>query len=261
MIVGFNRCLSVTLPTLEAKVIEPIIAAGHDVSVDIVVSRTRASIVNPRSEEFGHAEWDLPPEASRFRTKTLNARLLNLRVTPRFFLAKRRGDPWPESHFTNLRNLVNVLKVQHIAAQWIDDSADLIFFLRPDLMPVDTFDISRYADTAREAVVVPYWHPYRGVNDRLALMPPSIAHRYLERWQLIPHYLRKGKKLHSERFLKYVLRNVRVEPIMVERFNRMRIGGVELQEDFMQLIDPKIPANLGIIPDTNGDYLPRQERR
>ena len=257
MLVGFNRCLSVTMPVIEQRVLQPMRDAGCEVSVDVVVSRSRRRVVNTRSAESGKPEWRLPPSATRHRVRTVNARLLDLRVRPRFLAAKRVGDPWPESNFKNLRNQVSILKLQQLAAHRMDDDADLVFFIRPDLMPVDVFDIGRYLDVASEAVVVPYWHPFGGYNDRLALMPPHLARRYLGRWQLIPYYLSTGRVLHAERFLRFALRKHRVEQVMVERFNRMRVGGVELQEDFLAFLPAWKWERVGVIPGTNGDYAPR----
>jgi hypothetical protein len=257
MLVGFNRCLSVTMPAFEDKVLQPLRDAGCDVSVDIIVSRSRRRVVNPRSGESAAAEWDLPPSARRYRTRTHSATLLDLRVWRRFRAARRVGDPWPDSNFKNLRNQVAVLKLQHMASRRIDDGVDLVLFVRPDLMPLDVFDIGRYIDIAADAVVVPYWHPFGGHNDRVALMPPQLAHRYLGRWQLIPYYLSTGRVLHAERFLRFTLRKHPVEPVMVERFNRMRVGGVELHEDFLAFLPARKWQAVGIIPGTNGDFPPR----
>ena len=257
MLVGFNRCLSASMPAIEAKVLQPLRDAGCEVSVDILVSRSRRTVVNLRSGESGSGEWKLPPSATRYRTRTWNATLLDLRVRSRFRAALRVGDPWPESDSKNLRNQISILKLQHLTVRRIDDGADLVFFIRLDLMPLDDFDIGRYADIASDAVVVPYWHPFGGYNDRLALMPPHLARRYLGRWQLIPYYLSTGRVLHAERFLRFALRKHRVEQVMVERFNRMRVGGVEHHEDFLAYLPAWKWERVGIIPGTNGDYPPR----
>jgi len=252
IIAGFNRCMSTTFPAIETRIIEPLRNAGCDVSVDMFIGRSRTPIINTRSNENGTGEWELPDAAMKYPFRYLDADRIERRTRRLFEKARKVGDPWPESNFKNLRNQVSMLEMLRIAGRKVDRRADAVLYVRPDLLPLDDFDIARYADLVATTVVVPYWHRFKGYNDRVALMPPKAARAHLGRIRLARSFLAKNKKLHSERFLKHVMRDFPVAEVMTERFVRARIGGVLAEENFEHRMESERLVELGVVPGTNG---------
>jgi len=259
VIAGFNRCLSVTYPIINKLVIKALQDDGVKVRVDLIISRTKKQVINPRSHEIGKPEWRIPTFTKDHTCRTYNASIIDWRAKKMYSWAKSLGDPWPESNFKNLRNVVGQLKMLHIAARHIDKASDAILYLRPDLIPLDRFTISRYENRLQLASIFPYWHSWGGLNDRVALLRQEDAHIYFNRLLAAPQYLSQGQMLHAEKFMGFAMRESKVEQVMLERFTRARIGGVLQSENFEHGLTPEMLIDLGVEPGTNGNFLARSE--
>jgi len=162
IIAGFNRCLSHTYPIIYKNVIEALQEDGVDLRVDLFISRTKRKLTNTRSSEVGFSEWSIPPLKKSDSLRTYNKSVIDWCSRKTYSRAKKQGDPWPESNFKSLHNVVSWLKMLEIAGQHIDKSSDAILYLRPDLVPLDRFEINRYVNLIPQVSIFPYWQSWGG---------------------------------------------------------------------------------------------------
>jgi len=109
-----------------------------------------------------------------------------------------------------------------------------VIFARPDLLYHDSMaeHLDFLARAHRQFVLVPDWSSWFGLNDRFALAKGAdgIA-AYGRRADRMGEYCARGKRLHSERFLKYALEGQRMRPVHL-RASRVRSNGLQVLEDF-----------------------------
>jgi hypothetical protein len=228
---GITRSLRLTLPSITRHLIEPARTLSADVGL-FGHFFTQTSIQNARSKETG----DLDPE----EYKLLNLDGVELEAPDACLdlypieAMKARGDIWRDD-FASFRNLVHQLhslkRATLLAESW---GPDITVFARPDLIYHDSAaeHLDMLARAHRQFVLVPDWSQWFGHNDRFALVKGAegIA-AYGKRADRMGEYCARGKRLHSERFLKYALGDLRVRTIHL-RASRVRSGGLQVLEDF-----------------------------
>jgi hypothetical protein len=228
---GITRSLRLTLPSITQHLIEPARSLSADVGL-FGHFFTQTSIQNARSKETG----DLDPE----EYKLLNLDGVELEAPDACLdlypieAMKARGDIWRDD-FASFRNLVHQLhslkRATLLAESW---GPDITVFARPDLIYHDSAaeHLDMLARAHRQFVLVPDWSQWFGHNDRFALIKGAegIA-AYGKRADRMGEYCARGKRLHSERFLKYALGDLRVRTIHL-RASRVRSGGLQVLEDF-----------------------------
>jgi hypothetical protein len=145
-----------------------------------------------------------------------------------------KGDIWRDD-FASFRNLVHQLHSLKRATLMAEGfQPDIVIFARPDLLYHDSMaePLDFLARAHRQFALVPDWSQWFGLNDRFALVKGAegIA-AYGRRADLMGEYCARGKRLHSERFLKYALDGQRVRPVHL-RASRVRSNGLQVLEDF-----------------------------
>lgn len=229
---GITRSLRLTLGSINRNLIAP----ARDMASEL---RTfghffdQDRIDNPRSKEAGALDPD-------------EYRLLDLDQVEReapgacleqhgFDDLKAAGDPWKDG-FTSLRNLVHQLhslaRATGLALAW---QPEIVIFARPDLYYHDSVapQLAALAGQHGPAVRAPDWAQWRGgCNDRFALARGDQAiTAYGFRVARLAEYLALGKRIHSERFLKFALQDIPVGSFAL-RASRVRSNGIVVVEDF-----------------------------
>jgi hypothetical protein len=228
---GITRALRLTLPSITANLIDPARAIAQEVRLFGHFYR-QSLIQNARSGEDGQ----LDPE--EYRLLQLDQVELEepgvcLDQYPMTEM-QARGDIWRDD-FASFRNLVHQLHSLKRATLMAESyQPDIVIFARPDLFYHDSAaeHLDLLGRAHRSFVLVPDWSIWFGHNDRLALVKGAegIA-AYGKRADRMGEYCARGKRLHSERFLKYALGGQRVRTMHM-RASRVRANGLQVLEDF-----------------------------
>lgn len=228
---GITRSLRLTLPAITANLIDPARAIAREMRT-YGHFFTQGFISNSRSGETG----ELDPE--EYRLLALDAVETEvpgacLDLYPMAEM-QARGDIWRDE-FASFRNLVHQLHSLRRATLLAEGfQPDIVIFARPDLLYHDSMaeQLDFLARAHRSFVLVPDWSQWFGLNDRFALAKGEAAiAAYGRRAERMGEYCARGKRLHSERFLKFALGDCRVRPVHL-RASRVRSNGLQVLEDF-----------------------------
>ena len=228
---GITRALRLTLPAITENLIGPARAVAREVRL-FGHFFTQTAIQNARSGEEGV----LDPEEYRLLALDgveLEAPGKCLDLYPVAEM-QAKGDIWRDD-FASFRNLVHQLHSLKRATLLAEAfQPDIVVFARPDLLYHDSMaeHLDFLARAHRQFVLVPDWSSWFGLNDRFALAKGAdgIA-AYGRRADRMGAYCARGKRLHSERFLKYALDGQRVRQVHL-RASRVRSNGLQVLEDF-----------------------------
>lgn len=228
---GITRALRLTLPSITANLVAPARAIAREVRLYGHFFR-QTGISNPRSGEEGA----LDPE--EYRLLKLDQVELEepgacLDLYP-IAEMQARGDIWRDD-FASFRNLVHQLHSLKRATLLAEGfRPDIVVFARPDLLYHDSAaePLDMLARAHRSFVLVPDWSQWFGHNDRFALVKGAEGmSAYGRRADRMGEYCARGKRLHSERFLKFALGRQRVRTMHL-RASRVRANGLQVLEDF-----------------------------
>lgn len=229
---GIPRNSSVCFPSIQANILAKLPA---DCEVQCFYHLYKVSeIQNARSGERG----ELAEENYRY-FEPMNGNLeTNDGVLERwgFERIKALGDTWNDD-FASLRNLVYQLNsLREVTLQVEKFDPDFVVFARPDLLyhdPLPSY-VFRCAHKRRRHAYIPDWQWWGGLNDRFAICGRDIYRAYGKRIERIfDFHQATGRKLHSERLLKYALLNGRAKICLLKaRASRIRINGAVAEESF-----------------------------
>ncbi|WP_336353986.1 hypothetical protein [Pseudomonas atacamensis] len=153
-----------------------------------------------------------------------------------FERVKALGDTWADD-YASLRNLIYQLNSLHTVTTEIESfNPDFVVFVRPDnffhtALPGYVFN---HAEARRHNVYIPDWQWWGGLNDRFAVCGRDTYVAYGKRIERIFDFCKAtGRKLHSERLLKYALleAGARVCTLPTQA-SRVRITGAFAEESF-----------------------------
>jgi len=228
---GIDRRLDLTGEVIRKLVYEP--AARHFTVASVGFLWAPSRIINPRSGE----QVELPPPRIEFLPKgqyEIVAPLV-LESEPHFQLLRTYGDFWCDGYqsFSNLYSqLASLTRTTKMA---LATQPDIVIFLRPDLLYHDNFsNVLELALASKGAnCYLPHWQPHGGMNDRFAICCGEDAIRaYGHRVEKAIDFCEStGQPLHSEKLLKFALKNTAVLRIGI-RASRMRADGLARAEDF-----------------------------
>jgi hypothetical protein len=228
---GITRALKLTLPSIEANVIEPARVIARDVKL-FGHFYNQTTIANPRSGETGVLD---PEEYKLLKLDSVEMEEPGacLDLYPIGDM-QAQGDVW-EDGFRSFRNLVHQLhSLKRATTLTKDFEPDIVIFARPDLYYHDSMaeEIDRLAHVRRSFVLVPDWSQWWGHNDRFAMVKGSGAiAAYGRRADRMAGFCAAGNQLHSERFLKFALADQRVRTFSL-RASRVRSNGLQVLESF-----------------------------
>jgi hypothetical protein len=209
LIVGFNRSFSYCKQSVIDKWLP------HADKVFFCVSRTKDFVVSDRAGEKGFPEWEIGLGEGIY----LDQADVDQAIEPMFQVALKAG-LYPKWSKDTLKNLVRYLYV--LSQAKVPDERTAV--IRCDLIHHDNID-------PLSGNVFPQWHCWAGLNDRVAILEPDALKTYLNRYHQIPAYC-KDNPLHSERFLKWVMRGHKYHKVNGMKASRVRIGGIIKKEKF-----------------------------
>lgn len=249
LVVGFNRSLSVTYPTIKRRILEPLGSAG-EVHPTFILSRSRKKMFSEWSGEDGLAEWN-PPQSVLFSPHVLvEQEDIDAKLATLFEHVEAWSTGRPSVDKTNAINLLRQLWLLDFAQQFIDPQADVLFYLRPDLLVRNRFP----AKLLRELVNEPkglgptVWTPNWGFqpNDRMALMRPGAAAAYFGRIGAVQGFMEQSDHpLVGERVLEYAFAAGFLAPQLALKAQRIRSNGTVVKERFGELAYFDVPKRRG----------------
>jgi len=153
-----------------------------------------------------------------------------------FERVKAQGDTWADD-YASLRNLIYQLNSLHTVTSEIESfDPDFVVFVRPDnffhtALPGYLFN---HAEARRDNVYIPDWQWWGGLNDRFAVCGRDTYVAYGKRIERIFDFCKAtGRKLHSERLLKYALLEAGAKVCTLPiQASRVRITGAFAEESF-----------------------------
>jgi hypothetical protein len=151
----------------------------------------------------------------------------------------RYGNAWEDSG-ESLRNIIRqLISLQRITKRiQADGGADLVVFIRPDMLIHDKFPILDWLHSIRpNTVTVPCWQWSGGLNDRLAVCGRQSYRIFGGRInQAVDYCKRYNKPLHSERLLFFSLKISMTQLNTTDvRATRIRFNGESANESFEQV--------------------------
>ncbi|QAY90226.1 hypothetical protein [Pseudomonas sp. ACM7] len=153
-----------------------------------------------------------------------------------FERVKAQGDTWADEH-VSLRNLIYQLNSLHtVTAMMGSFNPDFVVFVRPDNFyhtPLPAY-VFKHPETRRLNVYIPDWQWWGGLNDRFAICGRDAYQAYGKRIEHIFDFCKAtGRKLHSERLLKYVLQQAGTKVCTMDTTaSRVRITSAFADESF-----------------------------
>lgn len=232
--VGFNRSVDYVADSLVQNVVKPLSDSGHDVSVEGFFSYANKRVQGNRgamedfvvSDKLDKSTIDLFSKIAMIDEREFFEDAEKL-----FTKAKEFGDPWPETQFKSLWNVINHLLISKAALKVVDKKADLVYAIRSDLEAVTPFDLDSIKFWLPSHLVTPSWQHYGFINDRAVIATPDLVSQYLSRVDQVTKFLGIDKSpLHAERFLSYSMKHVPNASVNNQMFRRVRAGGVRVNE-------------------------------
>ncbi|MBF8778920.1 hypothetical protein [Pseudomonas fulva] len=229
---GIPRNSSICFPSIEQNVLAQI-PAGCQVRTFYHLYRIDA-VHNARSGESGalHDDNYAPFERMSGRLDSTEGVLEQWD----FERIKAQGDTWNDQH-ASLRNLVYQLHSLRCVTQMVEGfDPDFVVFIRPDNFyhsPLPGYIFS-HARARRLNAYIPDWQWWGGLNDRFSICGRDIYQAYGKRIEQIFAFCEKtGRKLHSERLLKFVLQRAEAKVCTLPTTaSRVRIHGEFAEESF-----------------------------
>jgi hypothetical protein len=245
LIVGFNRSLSVTYPSIKRRILNPLRRAG-EVHPTFVLSRTREKIWSARTGEDGFAEWELPQPVLSLPHFLVEQEDIDAKLTPYFETVEGWSVGRASVDKTNAINLLRQLWLLDFTQQFIDPDADFLLYLRPDLLVRNRFPMKALRllrdgpEIAGPWILTPNWgfQP----NDRMALMRPESAPAYFGRLGAVQSFLDSGdKRLVGERLLSHAFEKGHLRPELALKGRRVRSNYSIVRERFGEMVYFDVP--------------------
>ena len=232
---GLTRSLrKYTYNSIVKNIFTPLKQQKHSYDV-FVHTYNLPKITNPRSHEF-NVQLDtgeyklLNPVRSLVEDQSVIDKTIDLK-----FFAKN-GDPWNDkciSLMNLLRQFNSLAKVWSLVETYTNETKtkyDVVVFLRPDLEYLTPLDLQNKEYTDNK-IYIPNFAWYYGYNDRFAFGNPRVMKHYANRLVSAIHYIKLGKPLHSESFLKHHLNVAGVTAAISSiKFHRVRANGVKAKD-------------------------------
>lgn len=244
VIAGFNRCLSVTTPSLNEFVIGPAKAYNSENEILGVISRTTQAISSSWSGEVGLPEYDVPLSLKADTKVLLNQSELDAENGDLLKWAIRRRRLQTAVERDVATNMLRALRVLEHAENEIAESSDYILHIRPDLLVHGPFDFSKLIAQTRKlspsgssAILTPNWgwQP----NDKYAFLTGDLRETYFGRIRKFAEFVDTDLEFSAESFLKYSLRESSQAPKIAVRASRVRLNGEIKKENFRLMKFPK----------------------
>ena len=222
---GINRSLNRTIESLESKVIDPLRRRGVDVDIYfhtysiLNVSSVRAletgvpiGGADELIELLGPRAWAVTSQDDFDKTMNISS-YFRFPIVPHQRYKFRYY--YPKSTIKNLLRQLNSIKsVTALLATPRSRARDYaaVIMMRPDLLHLDEINVNDVLSVAgTRNVLVPYWHSYYGMNDRILIAAPNIAVDLGNRFAFAKIFA-ESEPLHSERLTRFAADAVNAVP-------------------------------------------------
>lgn len=236
---GLNRALRHTVPSIADNVWKPLHDACATIDVYYHVWRVPAAYADTAARGGERLETKIDGAAEMVRLlRPFGARryierqdsfdaAFSKNASAYAALDKRYGGP----NFRNLmRQLASLKRVSHL---WRTSGHTYraVIYARPDLRFLDPIDAGQVLSIKPRTLLVPYWHRWSGLNDRVIVAAPDAAAFVGDRLAHAPRYAARTF-LRAEAFLAFVARthNLHVEDLAL-RAQRVRADGAVASND------------------------------
>ncbi len=227
---GLTRSLRFTAPAIRGNILAPLRQHGFDI-LQVGHFNLPERIDNPRSGEAG-----IVPDRGEAALLDLDLCWIEPQrdgaIAREYELASAFPDAFADG-YASLRNLCHQLRsldrLWSLITLAAPDPADLVIFLRPDLLYLDRLDPpTTLAPLLADAcdLVVPSWQGWGGINDRFAFATAAAAGIYASRWRCLVDACLDMGFLHAEHFLRQVVERAGLRTVTTElRAVRVRADG------------------------------------
>jgi hypothetical protein len=242
LIVGINRSLSYTHPSIDRHIIEALNRSPF-FNVEVMVSLIHPPgdrIDNPRSREHGDLETNVPAHWGDYPLLHLSMSELESTVDRHYESFLALGDVWGDGgkSLHNILNFMAALKTtyQHYLSR---RSSGVVVFCRPDILLGDHLGIRRHTFVAslanffnKRLVIVPNWGAkHDGLNDRFAVLSWPTVEDYFCRVDQVDSIPFTREGFHSESFLWQSMANTARLRLIFSSMWRIRLGGQPDKKD------------------------------
>lgn len=224
---GITRSVPWTVASIRENVYEPL---KGDAVCRLGHFFEQAGVDNPRSGEqgvYGRDDWrllDLDVCVNECDSQdAIEAMIARVRLY---------RDVYDDDYRTLYNCVKQLYSIQQCWDMMVSEEPDVCLFLRPDLRYHEPLGAVVRQAAAVPGVYVPAWQDWGGMNDRFAIGTPAEMRRWAFRFEEIPSFLEAFGYLHPEELVGWVMRDCLVYRIGA-RASRVRLGGVEVEEDFM----------------------------
>ena len=225
---GLTRSLKYTINSIQNNILKILIKNNyyfdiylHTYNLDVINNR-RSNEINIKldNQEYKLLNCDY--------IKIDNQKNFDKSININQYLIK--GDPWPENPKVSLLNLIRQLNSLNKVASLIKPNINYLYYLylRPDLKYLNELNIKIIKNYKDNEFYTPLWGKFGGLNDRLGLGNKKVMSQFANRIQKTIKFS-KSNKLHSETFLKYVMKEFIIKDIKMKA-NRIRANGVESKD-------------------------------
>jgi hypothetical protein len=223
LIYGLNRGISTSFPSIQDKILT--VLTKNDIEYDIYVHtyKLEGTYSNIRN---GEKCIHIDPYEIQKNLDPIDIVIDNQDEIDRLHDIKafnKHGDPW-KNGYVSLWNLIRALYSLKCVWKLIENKEyDGVIVLRPDVLFLNELNIQDLLNAIKnDEIHVPSFHDSStAYNDRFAFGSKKSMEKYCNRYVHMKEYAAK-KQLHSETFLKYVIKSAKKTNI---RFNRIRANG------------------------------------
>jgi len=236
---GLNRALRHTVPSIADNIWKPLHDACATIDVYYHVWRVPAAYADTAARGGERLETKIDGAAEMVRLlRPFGARgyierqasfdaAFSKNASAYTALDKRYGGP-------NFVNLVRQLaSLKRVTSLWRTSGQTYraVIYARPDLRFLDPIDAGQVLAIKPRTLLVPYWHRWSGLNDRIIVVAPDAAAFVGDRLALAPRYAARTF-LRAEAFLAFVARthDLHVEDLAL-RAQRVRADGAVASND------------------------------
>ena len=227
LIYGLNRGISTSFPSIQEKILSVLTKNNIEYDIYVHTYKLQGTYSNVRNNEKGiHID---PNEMQTF-VNPIEMVIDDQGEIDRLHDIKtfnKHGDPWCNG-YVSLWNLIRALYSLKCVWKLIQTKTyDGVIVVRPDVLFLNELNIHDLLDAIHnDEIYVPSFSDCNGYNDRFALGSQKSMATYCTRYNHMKEYATK-KQLHSETFLKHVIKKAKKTSI---RFNRIRANGTIMND-------------------------------
>lgn len=230
-LVGVNRSLKFTWPSIERELVVPFETGKFEVDYYLTLIDSGKFVSNPRSNERGWLDMELPSAMENWKKSFVSRNLLT-REAKDSHKAAEALETWSYDPSTKRNFHTYLLALRHSHSIFLESEPyDGIIFARPDILIAGALRVKWklrllfvLSTVHKSAGIYPFWQSWGGLNDRFAIMTGPAAQKYFRRVEQLsaPQTLQAGS---SEQLALHSQKGSLKVPVIHTPMFRIRIGG------------------------------------